>query len=242
MGLGHAIKEQAPHSHFCAFYDTQTQRLRLLAEYYKVGLARNERCIFVTDQDPAELTMLLKRYGLDIKAALSGGEFQIFSATDTYLPGGVFNAQKMLDNLKDFVKKALELQFAGVRGGGDMDWLAKDVPGRQDISDYEAEINRFIGQNNFTGLCLFPADMSDVTLTKAIIKTHQEILRNDTLYPNLYYSPPEEFFRPASNIPEEIQRWLDYMDKVEARLPKRSRSRVLKQADAVVAELLTARF
>jgi hypothetical protein len=214
-----SIKKLPPSAHVCGFYDDRVQRLDLIADYYRVGLERNELCIFITDQKPSSFIKDLKKRDLDIDDAIQNGDFKLFAINPTYLPDGEFHHSEMLNNLRDFVKQAMKDNYSGVRGGGDMRWLKYKVPGKQDVGEYEAKINRFIRNNNFTGLCLFPSSLKNLQITKDIIQTHQYLIHGDKLYPNPFYVPPEKFFKFEINIVAQLENWLDAMDEQRAQVP-----------------------
>jgi hypothetical protein len=207
------LEQHKDHIHICGFYKDMDMRLDMLSAYYEVGLKRNELCIFVTDQKPAELIRDLKKHGLDVKADVKEGRFHIYPVYDTYTPDKTFKSLRMLDNLRKFVKQSVPLGFRGVRGGGDMKWLAGKPKGWQNVVDYECRINRFIRTNNFTGICLFPAKLLNSELTKKIIQTHRYIVRSGILHDNPYYIPPEKAFRLSINTVAEIENWLDDLDE-----------------------------
>jgi two-component system, chemotaxis family, sensor kinase Cph1 len=217
--LSTAFKTKNSQNHTCAFYETPTDRLRILANYYKTGLDRGELCIFITDQVPRDLIKKLKRYGLDAAQAVADGDLRIFPVKPTYLEDGTFKAPRMLDNLKNFVKQALAQGYNGVRGGGDMAWLAGRPPGWQDITRYEAKINLFIRGHRFTGICLFPRDLLDSDFTQKIIQTHQGMVRSGRYHDNPYYEPVEVLkglHREITANVQKIEKWLEKIDEAPA--------------------------
>ena len=204
-------------SHTCAFYETPEERLQLLAAYYRAGLKRKELCVFVTNQAPTELIADLKRHNLDIQDAVDHDNFQIHATQPTYWPSGRFEGAAMLSNLRLFVKQAKDYH-SGVRGGGDMEWLAEPVPNKETVTDYEAKINRFIRTSSFTGMCFFPKKLLDHKLTAGIIQTHQTMIRNGGLLANPHYVPPEQSFKFDLITVAKIEGWLDRLDEQEASL------------------------
>jgi hypothetical protein len=216
VNLARALKEQQSHNHICGFYTSEAERLRMLAAYYKIGLEREELCIFISDQNPVELTSALLEHGLDIRNAVASKKFMIFTVHPTYLPDDKFESMRMLTNLKNFVKVAHSKHFPAVRGGGDMNWIAEKPAGWQQVIDYEARINRFVRTNEFTGLCIFKAELLESEVVQQIIQTHQLIIKGGKLYTNPYYIPPESSFKFDLNLVAEIEKWLDRLDENES--------------------------
>lgn len=209
------LAQQNPRSHLCGFYRNEGERLEMLAVYYKVGLDRGELCIFVTDQKPNSLITNLLRYGLDVAEAVANKKFIILPIKPTYLPDYSFKSMRMLDNLQNFVNEAAAEKYPGVRGGGDMDWVADKPAGWQQVVDYEAKINQFIRTNNFTGLCLFRDKLFDAEFVQRVIQTHQLVICGGNLHTNPYYIPPKNPFKFEPNLVSEIEKWLDKLDEIE---------------------------
>lgn len=215
VNLTRALKEQQSHNHICGFYTNGTERLKILAAYYTIGVEREELCIFVSDQRPSELINGLLKHGLDIRNAVASKRFMIFPIQPTYLPDDKFESMRMLTNLKTFVGIARSKHFPAVRGGGDMNWIAKKPAGWQQVIDYEAKINRFVRTNEFTGLCIFKAEFLESEVVQQIIQTHQQIIKGGKLYANPYYVPPESNFKFDIHLVAEIEKWLDRLDESE---------------------------
>lgn len=215
--LSRSFHNQAPTYHTCGFYEDEEERMQMLACYYKEGLARNELCIFVTDQKPSDLIKDLKAYGLDIGPAYKKGDFKVFPTKPTYLEDGTFSSARMLDNLKAFVKEALAMGYKGVRGGGDMYWLADKPPGWRSIGEYEAKINSFARANKFTGICLFPMHLLDANYTQLIIMTHQHMVRAGGLHDNPYYEPMEVIKGINQEIIDNLSQIENWLAKIDAK-------------------------
>lgn len=213
--LSSGLMQHKDNLHICGFYKDYSERLKILVEYYRAGLDRGELCIFVAQQRPEELIDDLKSYGLDIEDAVQGGTFRIYEVNSTYLPDGEFKPERMLDNLKLFVEQARLDGFSGVRGGGDMGWVAHRVPGWEGVGDYESAINQFIRDNNFTGLCLFHDSVFDNELTKSIVQTHQNIATDSNLHSNPYYLPPEESDTADDTAVLDITSWIRNLDQLK---------------------------
>jgi MEDS: MEthanogen/methylotroph, DcmR Sensory domain len=214
--LADYLDQQTGRPHICGFYKNHPERMQILAEYYRDGLRKNELCLCVTDINPSEFINDLEVYGLDIRDAVLSGRFEIANVSDTYIPGGKFDYEKMLAGLKGFADRALSSGFSGARGGGDLSWLSQRVPGWETASEYESRINQFMRENHFTCLCLFHTTLLDDDLTQSIVQTHPQITRSGLVHDNPYYAAPDGFFKPDSEVTSQIKRWVTGLDTTPA--------------------------
>jgi len=180
-------------SHTSFFYDSEKQRLELLANYFSTGLELGERCIMVTGISPRKVLDDLQSMGVDFMPAVADEKLIIFNAQTTYLPDGTFNGKKMLSNIRNFMDETAEKGFTGLRTAGEMDWVL-EVPGVDDhLASYEAEVNALLNMFRFTGLCLYHTQLLSPSILKRAVLTHPEFMYDQAVYDNPYYVAFQEF-------------------------------------------------
>lgn len=137
LAMGLPGVEFAPGDHICAFYRGPLQRDELLLPYLREGLRAGDKCICVTD-DPAA--------GESVRALTAGaGQLQAMDSGHTYLAGGYFAIDRMLDFWDAAIGAAvLREGFGFVRAVGEMTWALRDLPGVELLLAYEARLNGFL--------------------------------------------------------------------------------------------------
>ncbi len=188
--------------HVCAFYRTSAGRDEILVPYLQAGLERGDKCIAVLDQaDPAEVRSQL-RDGIDQEPADENDQLAILCSKDSYLRDGQFSKPAMLDFWNVAVGDSMrESKYQFARSVGEMTWALRQLPGVEDLVEYEAELNTFLPQYPQVIVCLYDLDQFDGRVVVDLLRTHPKILLCGTLLDNPYYLEPHEFLASRAPAP-----------------------------------------
>lgn len=186
--------------HICAFYRTSAGRDEILMPYLQAGLERGDKCIAVLDQaDPAEVRSQLGT-GADPDTTGADDQLAILCSKDSYLRDGSFSKPAMLDFWDTAVGDSMkESKYQFARSVGEMTWALRQLPGVEDLVEYEAELNTFLPQYPQVIVCLYDLDQFDGRVVVDLLRTHPKILLCGTLLDNPYYLKPREFL--ANRVP-----------------------------------------
>lgn len=177
--------------HVCAFYRGDAQRDDVLLPYLRAGLRAGERCICVVDAaDPDEVVA-----AIDDEPRTDGDQLSVFRSEDTYLAGECFSIEKMLAFWDRGVDAALEREDCTfVRSVGEMTWALRELPGVEQLVEYEARLNRFLPRYPQVILCLYDLDrFTDGEVLIDILRTHPKVLMSGIVLDNPWYIEPAEF-------------------------------------------------
>jgi hypothetical protein len=184
--------ELEPGDHVCAFFPTRTERDEILIPYLAQGLQGGEKCIAVLDSDDgADLAS-----ELSVASAATGqvtDQLSLHSSRDTYLANGSFDTEAMLGFWEASVGAAFDDGFSFARVAGEMTWALSNLPGVEELVEYEAKLNRFLPRFPQVILCLYELDRFDGEVLVDVLKTHPKVLLGGILLANPYYLEPEEF-------------------------------------------------
>lgn len=179
--------------HICAFYRGTFDRDQVLVPYLQAGLDGGEKCIGIIDSThPDELTAILKR-------GTNDGQLSLHRSEDSYLLGGTFSPAHMMD----FWEGIAEAVFADetyplMRAVGEMTWALRDLPGVYLLTDYEAELNRFLPRYPQAILCLYDLEkFTDGEVLIEILRTHPKVLMSRVVLENPWYMDPDQFLQRA---------------------------------------------
>ena len=187
MTMGLPGVELVPGDHICAFYRGAAQRDELLLPYLTEGLRVGDKCICVTD-DPAAA-------GAVRALAAGAGQLQAMTSGSTYLAGGYFAIDRMIEFWDAAVGGAvLGDGFRFVRAVGEMTWALRDLPGVEHLLAYEARLNGFLPRYPQVILCLYDLEQfSDGQILLEIMRTHPKVLLSGQLLDNPWYVEPDEY-------------------------------------------------
>jgi PAS domain S-box-containing protein len=160
-------------THFCQFYATKGDLEDVLVPYLKAGLEADELCMWVTSPplEVAEAWQALERAVPDLESYRRRGRIEILSHTDWYLLGGTFDQERVLRGWVAKLEDALARGCTGLRLTGNTFWLEK--ADWRTFADYEAAIDRVLGQYRMLALCTYSVDRCGASEVADVIRNHQ---------------------------------------------------------------------
>ena len=150
----------------------------MAAVYLADGLRRGERVLYVGENDAAlrRFRDVLNGEGFDCASLVSRGALLEMTHPEAHLIDGRFDCERMLTMLNEAVERALNDGFAGLRTCGDMSWLLADVPGREQVREYEALLNQFFSSVRASGMCQYPRHLLASYQLDMALTTHSTAL------------------------------------------------------------------
>jgi hypothetical protein len=182
--------------HICCFYDSSAQLESVFLPYLKEGLDENEQvvCIFPQGQH-SDLKGKLEERGTDVGAAESSDQFRVLTEDETYLSGGSFAKNRMAGMLKDLLEDAKKTARPTVRTLGEMSWALRNLPGTDELAEYECMVNELCTTYGCTLACAYDVNKFSGRVLADAFATHSHIVLNGVIHENPHYLPPEEFLR-----------------------------------------------
>ncbi|MFM0139834.1 hybrid sensor histidine kinase/response regulator [Caballeronia grimmiae] len=160
-------------THFCHFYETRQDLIDMLVPYFEAGLRDNESCLWVASDpigvDEAE-TALVEALP-DFKDHVMRGQIAFKPASDWYYPDGAFRADHVLAEWVRHERESRAHGFEGLRVTGDTFWLERTR--WHDFADYEAHLNRTLGQYRIICVCSYCMDRCTASDVLDVCNTHQ---------------------------------------------------------------------
>ena len=155
--------------HVCHFYRSANDLGEVLVPYFKAGLERNERCLWVTcepyGRDRAASEMRAAMSEFDTRTA--SGQMQIFGEDEWYARLAPLRTAEKIQGWLSQKDEALASGYAGLRGSGNASFL--DEGTWDDFLIYERAVNEAFKDQRILALCSYPMegcsadDMLDVT-------------------------------------------------------------------------------
>lgn len=180
--------------HVCTLFSSPEEQLQAAVEYIRGGLARRERCLWISCERPvAEFREALNEAGIDVEAEEARGALVLLYKHEGHLKGGSFDPDRMIAMLHQAVKDALDAGFTGLCAGGDMAWLLDEAAGSERLAEYEARLNHFYKSHHALGLCMYNVRTMPTALLDHCLATHPTVrLAGSILLENPFYELPEE--------------------------------------------------
>lgn len=221
-----AIEKIGVHDHLCLIYETREEQFSAVIPFMKIGLERGERCLYVVDDNTAEMVIdRMKEAGIDVDNAVESGKLTIASKQDAYLKQGYFDPDWMIGFLKQATDEAKAAGFSALRVTGEMTWVLGGDPGTERLMEYEAKLNYFFPDNDSLAICQYNRDFFPPDIIKDVIATHPLVICGGMVCSNFYYVPPDDFLMEERPV-REIDRLLANIisrKKVEEELSARTK-------------------
>jgi hypothetical protein len=97
------VEELRGPDHLCLFYTSSAEQLAAVIPFVRTGLKRGERCIYIADENPGATIEAFQAAGISVEDAIRVGALVVLTKWDTYLRGGNFDPQTMLQYLQQLI-------------------------------------------------------------------------------------------------------------------------------------------
>jgi chemotaxis family two-component system sensor kinase Cph1 len=189
--------------HVAYFFRSNSERLSFVIPYIAIGLTRNERCLYIADDNSVpSIYRLLQQAGVDVDDAQKRGALSVITKRETYLRHGVFEPEKMITDLNNEVKYSLEHGFAGLRASGEMSW-ALDLPSAlARLIEYEEKLQA-TWPAEFGGVCQYDQTRFAAPLIERMKRIHQIYVEDGKI---IRHTAQPEFAANKSTAMAEMRR------------------------------------
>ncbi len=211
--------------HFAHIYETREEKFEAAIPFVRHGLERGERIAYVVDQSTeVDVRTAFQKAGIDVDAALASGALTFYTVDETYLRGGSFDSDEMIQFYADATAEATE-NFEALRLVAEMSWIEDSDTTIEELMEYESKINDLFDHEDVLAICQYDYELFTPEVIQNIIKTHPHLIYDGAACHNFYYTPPTELF--GDNAPvRENERMLQTLHErttVKAELQQRER-------------------
>ncbi len=180
--------------HVCAFFHSPEEKYRVLMPFIKDGFEQGDRSFHIVDpKHRSEHVRHLENEGIDVAGAESAGRLEVYPWQEAYVKDDRFDQYRMID----LVKEAIAKQGPGeiTRFVGNMEWALEDLPGVDDLLEYETRLNQFLPEYRDPVVCCYDLSRFDASVVIDIMRTHPMVIIGGILQENPFYVPPEEMLK-----------------------------------------------
>lgn len=208
------VEHLKSHDHVCLIYDTPQEWQAIVVPFIKLGLERNEKCIYIVDTHTAKhLRSNLEIQGVDVASLEASGQLVILRTSETYTRDGSFVPDRMISLLISETEKAVAQGYRMLRVTAEMTWILRSLSGPEKLLEYEAKLNRdFFSKYPCLAICQYASKKVAPQIIKDVVMTHPLLARDSRIYQNHYYTPTSKFL--TEKLAEaEVRRWLNNIER-----------------------------
>lgn len=198
------IASARSHDHLCLLHKDEAERIAALVPFFRNGLARGERCIYIGDAPPNDAGFeTLIRDGLSV-----------LGTGDAYLKDGRFDLERMLGLFRELADPAGREGMATLRVAGEASWVLAGAAGTERFFEYESRVNDLFAELEVLALCLYDRKLFSPGHLRSVLRTHPLVIHRGAICRNSGYEPPAEFLSPE-RTDAEIDGRLDEIHRVQ---------------------------
>jgi MEDS: MEthanogen/methylotroph, DcmR Sensory domain len=182
-------------AHICAFFDSRDQEYDCIAPYFEEGLRQCEQVVSIRDAGECapHLERLRSRIPQSLDEPVRTNQLRIVASEETYLQDGCFEGERMYRMLEDLLRDAASSRFKRVRTCGDMSWALREMPGTDELMEYEARVNQLTRKYDCTLMCAYDVNRFSGKAVMDVLATHPMVVMGERIYENPYYVEPTDF-------------------------------------------------
>jgi hypothetical protein len=180
------VEELCGADHVCVLYTSHEEQLAAVIPFVRGGLKRGERCVYIVDEGPEATIDALRDSGIPVDEVIRAGAVLILTKGDTYLKGGNFDPQWMLQFLQDQVAAARATGFTALRITGEVNWIQTELDAARFL-EYEGKVNEIIPQIGLLCMCQYHRHRVGPGMIPGILDTHPRIVETDGIHRNHTY-------------------------------------------------------
>lgn len=179
--------------HICGFFNSHDERYDVILPYLKEGLENNEEVLNILESAAHhEHCDRLSKAGIPVQKKLANSQLKILTTEDTYLQGGTFAAEKMYTLVEKALIDAKNAGYDSIRACGDMVWALKNLPGTDELIEYEARLNLLVPKHSCSLVCMYDINRFSGRAMADVLATHPYVILNGKIHKNPHYIEPLE--------------------------------------------------
>ena len=188
--------------HVCAFFDSREEQYKTLLPWIKEGIENKEEIINILDGSlHNDHCCRLSDANIPVHEVVKRGQLKLFASEQTYLNGGSFAAERMVELLENALMDAQNGPYGAFRGYGDMEWALKNLPGTDELIEYEARINTFAPKYNCSIVCVYDITRFSGSAVVDILATHPYVIMDGKIHKNPHFIDPIDLLKDLIKRP-----------------------------------------
>ena len=180
--------------HVCAFFNSDEEEYRVLLPFIKDGFECGDKAVHIVSPDQRrDHLQRLAAVGIDPTAAQQSGQLELRTDAETYLRGGQFDQDRMLEVFEQLASGNAKGGFRLSRIVCHMDWAAESRSHLDNLVEFESRVNDVWRRHDDAVVCVYDLAKFGGGTVVDIMRTHPVIIIGGILQQNPFFVPPEKF-------------------------------------------------
>src|SRR5258708_1049422 len=152
--------------HICAFFNSAEEEHRVLRSFFKDGFDRGDKAFHLVNPELREDHLKpLAEAGINWQETIEPGQLE-------GRPAGGYAERRFL---------------------GHMEWALVDLPGVEDLIEFETRVNYVVPKYNDIVICAYDLSKFSASVVMDALRTHPAVIVGGLLQENPFFIPPDQF-------------------------------------------------
>jgi hypothetical protein len=169
------------------------EHYRILQPFIKDGFDNGEKAFHLVD--PKRREDHLKRLadaGIDVEEAIASGQLEVRPWEDGPLHGERFDQDVWLAGFEEVLQAGPASGYAKTRFLAQMEWALVDMPGIDDMMQFEARVNHVVPKYGDPVICAYDLSKFGASTVMYALRTHPVVIIGGFLQENPFYVDPDQ--------------------------------------------------
>jgi hypothetical protein len=182
-----------PNLHICAFFNNIDEQHRVLRSFITEGFDQGDRAFHLVDPEQRkEHLRRLAEAGVDVEGAMGTGQLEVRAWEEGPLHGDQFDQDTWLASFEQILQAGPAAGYAQTRFVAQMDWALVDLPGVDDLIEFETRVNYVVPNYDDTVICAYDLSKFAASVVIFALRTHPVVIIGGLLQKNPFYVPPDQ--------------------------------------------------
>jgi hypothetical protein len=182
------------HRHICAFFNGMEEQHRVLRSFITDGFDQGDKAFHLVDPERRDEHLgRLAGAGIDVPEAMDSGQLEVRPWEDGPLHGDRFDQDTWLASFERVLQSGPAAGYAQTRFLAHMEWALVDLPGVEDLIEFETHVNYVVPKYDDVVICAYDLSRFGANVVMDALRTHPVVIIGGLLQENPFFVPPDQF-------------------------------------------------
>jgi hypothetical protein len=182
------------HRHICAFFNGMEEQHRVLRSFITDGFDQGDKAFHLVDPERREEHLgRLAGAGIEVQEAMDSGQLEVRPWEDGPLHGDRFDQDTWLASFERVLQSGPAAGYAQTRFLAHMEWALVDLPGVEDLIEFETHVNHVVPKYDDVVICAYDLSKFGANVVMDALRTHPVVIIGGLLQENPFFVPPDQF-------------------------------------------------
>jgi hypothetical protein len=180
--------------HICAFFNSADEEHRVLRSFITDGFDRGDKAFHLVNPELREDHLKrLAETGINVQKLMDAGQLEVRPWQDGPLHGGRFDQDTWIVSFEKVLQSGPAAGYAQTRFLAHMEWALVDLPGVEDLIEFETRVNYVVPKYGDIVICAYDLSKFAANVVMDALRTHPVVIIGGILQENPFFIPPDQF-------------------------------------------------